>query len=282
MVDIEGNEVQGDQNVQQVNRVNVKAPVFYRGNPTVWFRQMESQFVVAGVTESSTKFHYIMSALPEDVAMNLASEVTGYDDLKAQILGIYQKSKQELLEDALGSVSLDGQKPSVCLLRIKRKLSECNLVVDNDVLKHRLLQAMPYNTRTSLSAHTNLEPEDFAKLADTIYGYAQAEHRVSMVDNNERAVAATTSRNYQTNRQNQQHPPQNGGMEQNFQLRPFANGQKPKICRFHLYYASAAKRCKPWCKWPGQKPAAIDPSSRPSSPAPSSRPSSPANNNLNN
>ena len=34
------------------------------------------------------------------------------------------KSSQELLEEALGSSSLEGQKPSVCFLRKKRKLED--------------------------------------------------------------------------------------------------------------------------------------------------------------
>ena len=30
----------------------------------------------------------------------------------------------------------------------------------------------------------------------------------------------------------------------------------------HLFFANSAKRCKPWCKWPGPKPTHIEPSSR--------------------
>ena len=112
-----------------VNRVAVKPPVFYRSNPSVWFRQMESQFMLAAITKSETKFHYIMSALPEDVAINIAGEEMSYDDLKSQICAMYQKNRQELIEETLGSISLEGQKPSVCFMRIQRKLRECGLSV---------------------------------------------------------------------------------------------------------------------------------------------------------
>ena len=122
-----------------VNRVIMKPPPFYRTNPTVWFGKMESQFVFAGITNDTTKYHHILTAIPEDVAINLPMEIEDYSSLKDSITEVYQKSKTELIEEALGTISLDGQKPSVCLLRNQRKLSECHLTMDNDVIKHRLM-----------------------------------------------------------------------------------------------------------------------------------------------
>ena len=45
--------------------------------------------------------------------------------------------------------------------------------MDNDVIKHRLMQAMSISTRSSLSAQLDLAPDKFAKLADTIYSYSK-------------------------------------------------------------------------------------------------------------
>ena len=61
-----------------------------------------------------------MGALPEDVAINLPTDVNAYETLKEQIVGIYQKSRPKLLEEALGSISFDGQKTSVCFLKKER------------------------------------------------------------------------------------------------------------------------------------------------------------------
>ncbi|GBL94064.1 hypothetical protein AVEN_185030-1 [Araneus ventricosus] len=48
--------------------VAVKAPQFWRGNKALWFRQMESQFMLTGVTSEITKFHHIVAALqPEEL-----------------------------------------------------------------------------------------------------------------------------------------------------------------------------------------------------------------------
>ena len=81
-----------------INRVTMKLPPFYRTKPVVWFRRMESQFVVAGITNDTTKYHHILAAIPE----------------------------------TLGTISLVGQKPSVCLLRMQRKPPEYHLTMDNE------------------------------------------------------------------------------------------------------------------------------------------------------
>ena len=134
---------------------------------------MESQFVLAGITTDTTKYHHILAAIPEDVAINFPMEIEDYSSLKDSITQVCQKSKTKLIEEALETISLAGLKPSICLLRIQRKLSECHLTMENDVIKHRLMQAMPVSTRSSLSAHLDLPPDKFAKLADTIYSYSK-------------------------------------------------------------------------------------------------------------
>ena len=92
-----------------------------------------------------------------------------YRDGRDHICGIFQNSKQELIEEALGMISLYAQKPSFCLMKIQRKLAECT---DNDVIKHRLMQAMPISVKTALSAHLEFRVEHFAKLTDGIYSYS--------------------------------------------------------------------------------------------------------------
>ena len=42
-----------ESQLARVNRVTMKLPPFYRTNPFLWFRQMESQFVLAGITNDN-------------------------------------------------------------------------------------------------------------------------------------------------------------------------------------------------------------------------------------
>ena len=95
-----------------------------------------------------------------------------YRDIKDRICGIYQKSKQEMIEEALGMISLDGQKISLCLMRIQHKPAECSLKLDDDVIRHRSKQAMAISVKTTFSAHLEHPVEQFVKLADTAYSYS--------------------------------------------------------------------------------------------------------------
>lgn len=53
--------------------------------------------------------------------------------------------------------------------------------------------------------------------------------------------------NYNTERYNQNHFSQLASNDIPLSVRSFNGKQKPKVCRFHIYYGHSAKRCKPWC-----------------------------------
>ena len=54
----------------EANAVALKLPPFYKYNPAMWFHQVEAQFTIRNpaITEDNTKFAYLLSALPADVA----------------------------------------------------------------------------------------------------------------------------------------------------------------------------------------------------------------------
>ena len=65
--------------------VAVKSIVFSSKRPDVWFHQMESQFHLAKITSPKTKYHHILSALPENVMYDLPLECNeDYETLKKQ------------------------------------------------------------------------------------------------------------------------------------------------------------------------------------------------------
>ena len=180
---------------------------------------MVCQFVLAGITNHTTKYHHILAALPEDIAINLPMEIENYSSHKGSNTQIYQKSKTELIEEALETISLHGKKPSVCLLRIQPKLAECHLRMYNDVIKHCLMQAMPISTRSSFSAHLALRPEKLAKLADTIYSYSK-DHFWE----NPHLYATEQSSSLSSARQLQ--PQQRNSSTEN-SMQPFSPGKRP-------------------------------------------------------
>ena len=68
-----------------VNSVTMKPPPFYRTNPTVWFRHLESQFILAGIAKDTTKYHHNLEEIPENLMQVLPistrSSITEHLDL---------------------------------------------------------------------------------------------------------------------------------------------------------------------------------------------------------
>ena len=49
----------------------VKLPSFYQANAQFWFDSAESQFRLKSIKDETTMFDYVMSSLPEEVAMEV-------------------------------------------------------------------------------------------------------------------------------------------------------------------------------------------------------------------
>ena len=86
----------------------------------------------------------------------------------------------ELTGEELGTLSLGGRKPSVCLLRIRNKVAESNYRKDYDVLRHRLMQVIPFAARISFLGYRTLPLDQYAKVANTIYSYTTSEPRLTL------------------------------------------------------------------------------------------------------
>ena len=131
-----------------------------------------------------------------------------------------------MIEQVQGMLSLNGQKPSMCLMRIQRKLAQCNLTLDDDVIKHRLMQALTFSVKTALSAHLELHVQQFAKLADTVYRYSN-----TLVAINPTNVFEASTQQIPTRPLYNQHSTKNNQSNRSIENTPFTAGQRTKVCR---------------------------------------------------
>jgi len=258
-----------------VSHLSVKPPVFYTKSPEMWFKRMESQFVLSRITNSETKYHYIMAALPEDVSMNLVlDDSTDYDALKQAVLNSLKANKHELITQALATVELGDKKPTQVVLEMKRRFSEVGIPADDTILKSRLLTALPHSIRAALVGHENETLDKYASIADSMMAVAQISSPLPFT------VGHVQSQNYRSNYDGTR-PKENRRFQDNRQfkqgVRPFYEGQRPMVCNAHVFYADNARSCRHWCRWPN-KPKRIlaanekTPShSRESSPVPDER-----------
>ena len=232
---------------------------------------MEAQFKRAHITDSGTKFYHVLASLPIEVASVLKDDLIASEDynrLKASIREHFEASKAELFEDLISKTPLVG-KPSLWLSELEKKA--LRLGITQDLVKHKFLQAVPQNVRMILVPHQDsMTLTQLGQLADDIV-------RVSRpgVVNEVNAVRAAPQPERQPNV-----PPAPAVQQARNEigLRPFFEGQRPRVCRAHLYYGSKAKHCRNWCHWPNKGNVTVA-QSRSASPAPThstpSRDSSP-------
>ena len=294
----------GEEEKIAVNHMSVKAPPFYLKSPSTWFKQLESQFVLANITKSETKYHHVMAALPENIACDVITDSNTYPELKEAILNSLKGNKHELITQALSTMSLGDKRPSQLVTEIKRRFEEIGLAVDDAIVKSRLLSALPPNLRSALVGHDTCTLDEYAKIADSMLAVASAESpfiNINSVANNSNPrnpfTHGTPDRSYSSQNfpENSQNYPDRAHNSQNFperprrffntrqgqedrnhdsrfSARPFYADQRPKICNAHIFYANRARTCRRWCQWPGNRPRSLEDNqatprqSRPNSP----------------
>ncbi|XP_061386797.1 uncharacterized protein LOC133334073 [Musca vetustissima] len=108
----------------EVSRVAVKAPAFWRSDPLMWFKQMESQFIMAGITQDSTKFHTIVASIESSILENASKIIVDppaenmYDTLKGKLISSFSDSEEKRLKKLLTNIELGDKKPSELLSKM--------------------------------------------------------------------------------------------------------------------------------------------------------------------
>ena len=101
--------------------------------------------------------------------------------------------------------------------------------------------------------------EELARVADMLLDYNGTNQSVSMVNEEKRGGASRQSRFEQCDNSRSQSG--RGSDTRNYfsnsgdlslqsiplGIRAFHPSQKPKVCRYHLYFGKNAKACKKWC-----------------------------------
>ena len=86
--------------------------------PTIWFAQVNAQFLTQGITAQETKFAYVVASLQSEIAQEVRDIIIEppiygpYDSLKAEPVRRTSASEQKHLHQLLISEELGDRKPS--------------------------------------------------------------------------------------------------------------------------------------------------------------------------
>ena len=279
------NNNQEDENQNQPrNHGPFTVPSFSPASAASWFVVLEAQFNMRGITDEASRFQQAISSIPVDLIDQVpAAVLTGsdYTALKNHIVEHYERSKPELYATLIAQKSLDNRRPSVYLREIAQLATKVG--VPEDLARLQFLQSLDPQISTVLSTQKDLPLANLGKLADELlYTFVQTSrnqpHSYETNSTPRQSVEPPLRGRTFTSNQNQgkfrnRSPSPNGGAG----VQPFAVGQRPRVCRFHIYYGSNARSCMRWCNWPGQKPPIRDrsqsrgPNRRNTSPTPNTQ-----------
>ncbi|GBL81563.1 hypothetical protein AVEN_14411-1 [Araneus ventricosus] len=236
-----------------IARVAVKAPPFWRANPALWFRQMESQFTLAGVTSEITKFHHIVAALqPEelevvgDIMLNPPADEP-YDALRKRLCSQYADSEEQRLRDLISGMQIGDRKQSRLLLEMRSKAKN---KISEELLKSLFLQRLPTHVQQIL-AISNDKLDRLAEMADGIMAAATDSVAIRAVTSEEANLQATlmeiSSRLSRLEARSRSHSRESGR-----RFRPRSASREvgnPAHCWYHQHFKQRAQQCRPPCSF---------------------------------
>lgn len=172
-------------------RVAFRAPPFWKANVELWFLQLESHFVTAGITADTTKFHCVVAAIDTEVLSYVSDIIRNppaenrYSALKTRLIKQFSESESTRLRTLLQDLQLGDKRPSQLLLEMQR-LAADNL--SDDALRTLWMQRLPLNVQQILSVSSD-KLSGLAKIADKIHDVSGLVPTISAVQHDARFTA---------------------------------------------------------------------------------------------
>ena len=208
-----------------LNTVSVKVPAFWPESAEAWFIQVEAQFALKGVTSSSTKFYYCVSAFNQDTANQVLDLIKSppaagpYEALKNRLLKLFSKLMSNML-----ALLPAGHEP--CFF-----------------LKGAFLKRLPADIRAHLIRDDFSDPISFALKADEIYKSRVSSSQVYSVSSTpEEELSVNAVRPSVPNRSRCSATPHTSSRQP-------SRSQSPTLCYYHRAWGSRAKKCRAPCSW---------------------------------
>jgi hypothetical protein len=119
-------DAQAAVNNPQIAKMAPKLPPFWESNPRVWFKQIESNFAIAGITQDTTKYNHVVASIEarylqqvEELILDPPA-VEKYAKLKERLIKEFSDSETKKLNTLLQTIELGDQKPSHLLREMKK------------------------------------------------------------------------------------------------------------------------------------------------------------------
>ena len=261
---------------RSISTVAIKLPQYWAAQPSLWFAQVEAQFILRGITQDSTKYHHVVAALSPEAALDVSDILTRpptankYTKLKAVLVDRSSASTHQRLHQLIATEELGDRKPSQLLRAMRRLLGPDHM--DDSLLRELFLQRLPTHTQMVLAASTADVPlDDLADMADRVMDVAPTVPRLVaaaatspavQVEQLREEMAALRSEVRWLNRASShspvKHSTQDLGRHSPTPSRPRATphmrghdgaSSHDELCWYHTKFGSRARTCRKPCSF---------------------------------
>lgn len=133
----------------EINPISVKLAPFWAHSPTIWFVQAEAQFSLARVTADQSKYNYVVSSLPQDIAESIADLLQDppttniYDKLKQTLIERNSLSLERRIKKIISDEEMGDKKPSE-FYRSLKNLAGTTGTIGDELIKKLWFQRIPH------------------------------------------------------------------------------------------------------------------------------------------
>nr|VZH96018.1 unnamed protein product [Spirometra erinaceieuropaei] len=245
-------------------------PSVWLGDIALWLRTVESRFALRQITREDTKFHYVVAALPMDIATDLRDIIdcppteAPYTALKKALISRISLSTQKRLQRLISEEDLGDRKPTQLLRRLEQLADGQKL--DATMFKQLFLQRLPPSVQAILAPNIpSSTVQMLAETADRILEYYQPPITVNVASRSTTAptiedvvkrldaLTLEVSQLRATRVYNPRSPAISRRPRSPTPNKPTVDG----FCWYHHNYGSNAHRCHSPCKY--KTPASENP-----------------------
>lgn len=248
---------------QHIARVAVRAPPFWKENPALWFRQLESQFFMNNIVSSETKYHIAVAALDTSVINQVSDVVMNppaaqmYETLKDRLQERFAESDERRFKRLLNNIELGDKRPSH-LWREMRELAGNRLT--DEFLRSLWLQRLPSQAQAILSSDDGDIPR-LLTTADRIIEVLDVRGDVHSVTSSPRTEASADSSELQlltaqVSELTKQFAAFSNGSRNSRARSNSRNGRgrsrdrnSSEFCYYHDRFGAEAKKCRKPCAY---------------------------------
>lgn len=149
----------------------VRLPQFIGQDPELWCCMVEATFTAAGITNSTTKFGFVINCLDPKHALELRDILIlppsddNYTKLKKELIKRFSKSQEAKIRQILEREELGDRSPSQFMRHLK---GLAGTQIPDSFIRTLWLDRLPNYTKAILSTQDDLELYKLAELADKI------------------------------------------------------------------------------------------------------------------